>query len=145
MRLRQFTAHQPISDTQITPRDCKPDPEVIIKHDGLYARAWECEFGKPIFDSDFKHLVTPNSAETTIQSEKAADEMRSTPGTKRDNSPEIVPLTDRSYHATDTDHYMQPDADNSVQQPDPTPINPRSSKNVLRHNPKPNCNNDYRY
>ena len=46
---------------------------------------------------------------------------------------------------TDTDHYMQPDADNSVEQINPTPTNPRSSKYDLRHNPKPNCNDDYRY
>ena len=46
---------------------------------------------------------------------------------------------------TYTDHYMQPDADNSVEQIDPTPSNPRSSKFNLRHKPKPNCNDDYRY
>ena len=43
MRLRQFTPRQPIPDTPVTPRKCHPDPEVIIKHDDLYARAWECE------------------------------------------------------------------------------------------------------
>ena len=51
-RLRQITPLQHIPETQITPREMKPDPEVIIKHDGLYARAWECEYEKPIFDSD---------------------------------------------------------------------------------------------
>ena len=60
-------------------------------------------------------------------------------------SPEIILQTNRSYNGMDTDHYMQPDADTNVEQPDPTPTNPRSSKYDLRHNPKPNCNDDYRY
>ena len=33
---------------------------------------------------------------------------------------------------------MQPDADTSVEQIDPTPTNPRNSKYDLRHNPRPN-------
>ena len=40
---------------------------------------------------------------------------------------------------------MQPDADTSVEQIDPMPANPRSAKYDLRHNPRPNCNDDYRY
>ena len=39
-RLRQFTPRQRIPKLQITRREWKPDPEVIIKHDNLYARAW---------------------------------------------------------------------------------------------------------
>ena len=35
MRLRQFTPHQPIPDTPVTPRKWQLDPEVIIKHDDL--------------------------------------------------------------------------------------------------------------
>ena len=54
--------------------------------------------------------------------------MRSTPGTTPETSSAIIPQTDRSYDGTDTDHYMQPDADTNVEQPDPTPSNPRSSK-----------------
>ena len=45
-----------IKDTPVTPREWQPDPEVIIKHDDLYARAWECEYDKPIFDSDCDNL-----------------------------------------------------------------------------------------
>ena len=67
MRLRQFTPRQPIPDIQITPREWKPDPEFITKHDDLYARAWECEYEKLIFDSDYNILVTPNSPEITAQ------------------------------------------------------------------------------
>ena len=124
MRLHQFTTRQPIPDIPITACEWQPDPEFIIEHDDLYARAWECENDKLIFDSDYKNLVTPKSPEITIRSEEAADEMRSTPGTIREDSPEIIPQTDRSYDGTDTDHYMQPDADSTVEQPDSTPTDP---------------------
>ena len=90
-------------------------------------------------------MVKPNSPEITLRPEKAADETRSTLGTTRESSPEIIPQVDNSYDVTETDHYMQPDADTSVEQIDPTPTNPRSSKFDLRHNPGPICNDDYRY
>ena len=64
MRLRQFTPRQPIPDTPVRPREWQPDPEVIIKHDDLHATAWECEYDKPIFDSDrdnLYHLIHPKS------------------------------------------------------------------------------------
>ena len=102
MRLRQFTPHQPIPDTPVTPRKWQPDPEVIIKHDDLYARTWECECDKPIFDSDRDNMVVPNSPEVTAQPEEAADEKRSTPGTIQ----EILPHTDEVADGTDTDHYI---------------------------------------
>ena len=38
VRLRQFTPRQPLPDVQITPQEWNSDPEVIIKHDDLYAR-----------------------------------------------------------------------------------------------------------
>ena len=73
MRLRQFTPHQPIPDTPVTPREWQPEPEVIIEHDDLYARAWECEYDKPIFDSDRDSMVIPNSPEVSVRPEEAAD------------------------------------------------------------------------
>ena len=76
MRLRQFTPREPISDIPITPREWQPDPEVVKKHDDLYARAWDCEYDEPIFDSDYKNLAIPSSPEITIRSEQTADEMR---------------------------------------------------------------------
>ena len=123
-RLRQFTPRQSIPVIQITPYEWEPDPEVIIKHDDLYARAWECEYEKPIFDSDNNNLVTPNSSEITLRSEEAVDETDSTPGTTPAKFPEICPQTDRSCDGTDTDHHMQPDVESSEEQPDPTPTNP---------------------
>ena len=145
MRLRQVTPRQPIPDTPVTPREWQPDPEVIIKHDDLYARAWECEYDKPIFDSDRDNLKSPNSPEVKVRSEEAADETRSTPGTIQEDSSDTLPHTDEIEDATNTHHYMQPDADTSVEQIDPMPANPRSAKYDLRHNPRPNCNDDYRY
>ena len=117
----------------------------MIKHDDFYARACECEYDKPILDSDDNNLVTLKPPKNPIQFEEAADEMRSTPGTIRGNCPEIFPQTDRLCDGTDTDHYMQPDADTSVEQPHPTPTNARSSKFDLRHIPKPICDEDYSY
>ena len=143
--LRQFTPRQTIPDIPVTPREWQQDPEVIIKHDDLYARAWECEYDKPIFDSYRNNLVPPNSPEVTVRSEQAANETRSTPGTTQENCSEILPHTDEKGDGTDTDHYMRPDADTSVEQIDPTPTNTRSSKYDLHHNPRPNCNDDYRY
>ena len=71
--------------------------------------------------------------------------MRSTPGTIPEISPEIIPQPDRLYDATDTDQYMQPDADTTVEQFNLKPTKPRSSKYDLRCNPKLMCNDDYRY
>ena len=132
-RLRQFTLRQPMPDIPITPRDWQPDPEVVIKHDDLYARSWECEYDEPIFDSDYTNMEPLNSPEITKLSKQAADEMRSTPGrtmrkTIQKNSPESIPQPDRPYDGMDTDYDMQLDADASVEQFDPTPTNPSSSK-----------------
>ena len=41
MRMRQFTPSQPPADIRITPQNLKLDPDVSLKHDLLYARAWE--------------------------------------------------------------------------------------------------------
>ena len=145
LRLRQFTPRQPISDIPVTQREWQPDPEVVITHDDLYARAWECEYDEPIFDSDYNNLATPSPPEVTIRSEQAADETRSTPGIIQENSPRKTPQPYGLYDERSVDHDTQPDADTSVEQLDPMPTNPRSSKYDLRHNPKPNCNDDYRY
>ena len=145
MRLQQFTPRKPIPDIPITPRKWRPDPKVVIAQDDLYARAWGCEYDEPIFDTDYNNLATRNPLEITIRSEQAADEMRSTPVIIPEISPEIIPQPDGSYDGKDVDHDTQPDAGTSVEQLDPTPNNPRSSKYHLRHNPEPNCNDDYRY
>ena len=78
-------------------------------------------------------MATPSSPKITIPSDQTADEMRNTPGTIRENSPEIIPQPHRSYDERDVDHDTHPDADTSVEQSDSTPTNPRSSKYDLRH------------
>ena len=145
MRLRQFRPRQLLPDIPVTQREWQPDPEVVITHDDLYARAWECEYDESIFDSDHNNLAAPNPPEITVRSEQTADELRNTPGIIPKNSPEIIPQLDESYDGRDVDRDTQPDADTSVEQLDPMPTYPRSSKYDLRHNPKPNCNYDYRY
>ena len=90
-------------------------------------------------------MVILNSLEITERPEKTADDTRSTPRITGESSPEIILQVDNSYDGTDTDHYMQPDADTGVEQIDPTPTNPRSSKYDLRHIPRLNCNGNYRY
>ena len=106
MRLRQFTPRQPIPDIPVTPHEWQPDPEVIIKHDDLYARAWECEYDKPICDSDRDNMVIPNPPEVTVQPEEKADEIWSTPETIQEDSSEILPHTDERDDGTDTAHYI---------------------------------------
>ena len=130
MRLHHFTPRQTIPDISVTPRDWQPDPEVIIEHDDLYARAWECEYDKPIFDSDRDNMVVPNPSEVTVQPEEVADETRNTPGNIQEDSSEILPHTDDMDDGTDTDHYMQPDAETSVERIDPTPTKP-AAQNLI--------------
>ena len=78
-RLRHYTPLQPEPYVQMTPREWKPDTEVVIQHDVLYARAWECEYGKPTIDSDCKDAVTPKLPEITVRSQLAADETSTIP------------------------------------------------------------------
>ena len=67
----------------------------------------------------------------------------STPGTTREGSPEIYTPTDGLCDGTDTYHYMEPDPGMTSEQPNPSLTNSRSTTHKLRHNPKPNCNDDH--
>ena len=100
MRLRQFTPRQPPPDVPVTQREWQPDPEVVITHDNLYARAWECEYDEPIFDSDHSKLAVPSPPEITVRSEQTSDEMRNTSGIIPENSPEMIPQPDGSWIVT---------------------------------------------
>ena len=105
MRLRQFTPRQPISDIPGTQCEWQPDPEVVITHDDLYARAWECQYDEPIFDSDYNNLATPSPPEITISSEQTADEMRNTPKSHQKNPQKLFlsqtdHLTEETWIAT---------------------------------------------
>ena len=144
MRLRLFTPRQPIPDVQ-TPQIWKPDPEVIIKHDDLYARAWESEYETPILDNGQHEPDNDNSPEITVRHDLHNDETCSISGNIQEGSTEIFPQTDEVCDGNYTDHYMEPDAETKSEQVSPTDVNPRSTKYDLRHNAKPNCNDDYIY
>ena len=145
MKMRQFTPRQPPADIAVKPQKHKPDPEVSLHHDDLYARAWEYDYDQPIFDNENDNAVPPNSQEIPVQSHFSTEEMRNTPEKPHVCSPEIFPNTDELGDVTDTCPHMEPDVETSSEQPQNSPTNPRSSKYNLRHSPKPNCNEDYRY
>ena len=145
MRLRLFTPRQPIPDVQTISQEWKPDPEAIIKHDDVYAGAWESEYETPIFDNGQLEPDNDNSLEISVRHDLPNEKTCTIPGTIQEDSPEILPHTDEIGDETDTDHYMEPDAEVNVEPLSPTDNNHRSTKYDLRHNPKPKCNDDYRY
>ena len=145
MRMRQFTPRQPPADIRVNPHEYKHDPEVSINHDDLYARAWEYHYEQPIFDAENDNSVSPNQPEIPIQTDLSTGKMRNTRGTTHECPPEISPPIDETRDVEDTYTYTEPDVGTSSEQQQNSPSNPRSSKYNLRHNPKPNCNDDYRY
>ena len=145
MRMRQFTPHQTPTDITVKPEEYKSDPEVSLNHDDLYASAWECDYEQSIFDAENDNEAPPDQREIPIQSDFSTEEMRNTPRYPHVCSPDIFPNTDEVSDVTDTYPHMEPDVETSSEQPQNSPTNPRSSKYNLRHNPKPNCNDDYRY
>ena len=145
MRLRLFMTRQPVPDLQTTSQNCKPDLEVIIKDDYLYARAWESEYDTPIYDDGQHEPDSDNSPIITVRHDLPYEETCTIPRVIQEDLPEIFPHTDEVGDGTDTDHYMEPDAEVNAEPLSPTDINPRCTKYDLRHNPKQNCNDNYRY
>ena len=145
MRTRHFTPRQPPADVTVKPQEYKSDPEVSLNHDDLFARAWEYDYEQPIFDAENNKTAPPNLQEIPLQSDNSTEETRNTPGNPHVCSPENFPNTDEVTDVTDTCPHMEPDVESSSEQSQDSPTNPRSSKYNLRHNPKPNCNDDYRY
>ena len=145
MRMRQFTPRQPPAEIRVNAHEYKPDPEVSINHDDLYARAWEHHYEQPIFDDGNNNETQPGSHETPIQSDLSTGEIRNTLGTTHECSTEIFPPTDEPSDVADTYIHVEPYVGTSSEQQGNSPSNPRSSRYNLRHNPKPNCNDDYRY
>ena len=128
VRMRQFAPRQPPADIRITPQKWKPDPEVSLKHDDLYARAWECDYEQPIFDAKNNNATPPISSEIPVQSDISTKEMRNTPATTYECSPEIIPQTEELCDVTDKCPDMEPDVEISSEQPNSSPTNPHSSK-----------------
>ena len=233
MRIRPFQPREPLPDIQSTPKYWRPDPEVEMTHEDLYARAWETDFGTPIFDEDKEKHAQRNQNEVEVGQTENQDHPSHTPGTnprsrlensdsvpkisghnqdnarpteegvlERSGTNEDTPRTDdkgvlersgpneESSFSTDKgvlessghneessrtnekgvlessghneessqaddrgileksghneDYFPEPHSDDT-QLPETSPTNPRSEKYNLRHNPKPNCNDDYRY
>ena len=143
--MRQFTPREPPADIRVKPQEYIPEPEMNLNHDDLYTRAWEYDYEKPSFDAENKNTAPTNPREIPVQSDFLTEEMKNTLGTTHVCSPEIFPETDDVSDVTDTYPHMEPGVEASLEQPKNIPTNPRSSKYNLRHNPKPNCNDDYWY
>ena len=143
--MRQLTPRQPPADIQVKPQEHKSDPVVSLNHDDLYARAWEYDYEQPICDAENNKATPPNLQEIPVQSDFPTEERRNKPGTTHECYPGVFPQTDEVSDITDTYPHMEPDAEASSEQSNIRPTNPRSSKYNLRHNLKPNCNDDYRY
>ena len=126
--MSQFAPRQPPADITVKSQEYKPDPEVSLNHDDLYARAWEYDFEHPIFDAENDKEAPPNLQEIPLQSDYSTEEMRNTPGNPQVCSPEIFPTRDELGDVTDTCLPMEPDAGISPEPPQTNPTNPRSSK-----------------
>ena len=111
----------------------------------MYVRAWESENGTPFCDIGQHEPDSNNSPEIIVRLDLPLDEKCTIPGTMQEDSPEKFPHTDEFGDGSGTDHYMEPDVEAISEQLSPTDVNTRSTKYDLRHNPRPNCNDDYRY
>ena len=101
-------------------------------------------FWKAYFYNGQNELNPPSPRRVRVESHHRNAETGSTPGTTRVSCPKIVPQIDGLCDKTNTDHYMQPDADIDEYQPNSNPTIPRSAKYDLCHVLKPKCNDNYR-
>ena len=134
--MRQFTPRGPPVDIRVKPQEYKPEPEVSLNHDDLYARTWEYDNEQPFFDADDNSATPPGSREIPVQSVFSKKEMKNTPRTTHECSPELFLQTDEVSDVTDTYKHMEPNVVSSSEQPKSSPTNPRSSIYNLRHKPK---------
>ena len=91
------------------------------------------------------NTTSPNSHEFPVQSDFSTEEMGNIPRTAHECFPESFPQTDEVSDVTDTYPHKEPHVEATTEQTESNTNNPRSSKYILRHIPKPNCNDDYRY
>ena len=116
-----------------------------LKHDDLYARAWECENEKPFFDAENINATPPNSAEIPVRFDLSTEETWNTSRTTQKCSREIFLQMEELCEVTDTYRYMEPVVETNSEQPNNSPTKPRSSKYNLRHNSKLYFNDDHRF
>ena len=98
-----------------------------LEHDDLYARAWECEYEKPILDAEKNDATPPNLPEIPKQTDLSSEETWNTTGKAQQCSREKFPETDDLFDVTDTYPDMEPDVETSSEHPINCPTNPRSS------------------
>ena len=89
MRPRRSTRRPPILGVQITPKGWKPDHEVIIKHDDLYARAKDCENEKSMFYDDRDNSTISTSPKIIVPSDATKNETSTIRGVIPECRPEI--------------------------------------------------------
>ena len=148
MRKRQFTPRQPPASwltTQATKKNKNPNPRWA-----LMTTNCKQERGSMIKNSQFLTPRTimqchPNHTKFQLKSVFSTQEMRDTPETTHECSPEVFPQTVEVSDVTNTYPHLKHDVEWSSRQPENSPANTRSSKYILRDNTKPNFKNDYRY
>ena len=118
-QMRQFTPRQPPADIRVKPHENKPDPEVSLKHDDLYARAWEYDYEQPFFDAENNNAAPPKSTEIPVQSDLSTEEMRNTPGTAHGCSQKLFLKQTKS-----VTRHKEPDVQASAEKPKSSPTNP---------------------
>ena len=111
----------------------------------MYARPWESEYEMPNFDNGQHEPDSDNSPEITVRHDIPNNGTCKIPGNIQEDCLEILPHKDEIGEGTDTDHYVEPDAEANSEHLSPTDVNLRNKKHDLTHNPEPNCNDDYRY
>ena len=107
MQMCQFTPRQLIPDVRISPQEWKPDPEVSLKHDDLYAKAWECEHENPFSDNENDNAMPPNSLKIAVRSDPSSEEKQTTRETAQECSQKIIPQTEELCDVTDRYPYME--------------------------------------
>ena len=97
-------------------QNLNPKSLYTVMHDDLYARAWYSEYETSTFDNGPHEPDNINSPKITVLHDLANDETCTIPGTIRESSPEISTQADEVDDGTDTDHYMEPDAETNSEQ-----------------------------
>ena len=118
---------------------------MIIIHDDLYARAWECDYQKPIFENDRGELDIPKSTEFTVQSNLLNDGSCTIPDTIQRTFPEVFPQTEGMHDGMDTDHDAKYTWETNLEDNNTNSIKPRDKKYDMGFNMKLNWNDDTRY
>ena len=95
-----------------------------LKHDDLYARAWEYDYEQSIFENKNNNATPPSPHEVQVQTDISTEETRNTPGAAHECSPEIFLQMEELSDVTNTYPDMEPVAEESSEQPKSSPKDP---------------------